>query len=945
MASGGPGKYRERKDRSNKPYNRPKGIIRRVTDSVTGLFSASWLTGWMGGDEDDDGNGSNEEQQPRPPPPPPPPPPTTLPPSGESFIFAQPPITTTTTTPARKTFKPFYPEEGETESNKGINEGASTSGTNTSTPPVLPTPTNTNTPVTGDGWMMGVTGRRLPVLSSTPNTTTTNMFTNNNATRTNNNNNNNNKQLEATSLPLLTTSTPTTGDDGSSDVSESSVDTGIDASVIPRPDERDYQREILQLDEESLQTLRDTLAKSVPTPPLPPLPPLPTTTTMSTTMLSTTTHTAILPTIEETRKRPRDLDQDHSSIRAEGSVSSKSLFSDMGDISPSQPQPSGLASKRPRFNVSMYGAPILDEKSVLSDSFKASPFYPGKTMYGGASAYRRTRIQTNTPIQQTTRTQVKPKSSEDVGSEDGGGLSQAARRILESLEQMSTPISDAKRMPTPTSGHRGSFLDHLPGSYRVAAYQHRHRRTHTHTQPPTAPLLTPTKVGLQANFATSLLTNNNNTTSTTTTKQQQTTTTTADIRGGGIGETETEEGNNNNNNGGTIPILKNNAIGNTASLGAFPSLPTTPSVGVVVDAPTFRFGLSGNTDEQQQQQQTPMIPFVPKPTTPSDVWSNKFSGKANFTFSVNNNNNNNNKRDTSGVNNGIANATPLFTFGSKENKLVTGTGFGSPVAPVPAAFGSKDSKLVGTGSGFGSPVPAFGSKDSKLVTGTGFGSPVAPVPAFGSKDSKLVGTGTGFGAPVTSTPTVAFGAPVPSTNTNTNTFQFGNSNPPVPAATPPTTTTTPTTAFGNPAFGGGGNSSNVTPAFGNNSASASAVTVTAAAAAAAAAAASGFAFGQSSEKKSSAGFDFGQAATNTTTTTTTQGFNFTQPTQPIFQFGQTQVNSVPAAANIFQFGSAGTEVATPTNANTAFGGGENPFSAAPPPSGRVVKKAVRRNRK
>lgn len=77
-------------------------------------------------------------------------------------------------------------------------------------------------------------------------------------------------------------------------MSESSADTGVDASVIPRPDERDYQREILQLDEESLQTLRDTLAKSVPAPP-------------GTTTIAPPTATT-LPTLEETRKRPRDLE-------------------------------------------------------------------------------------------------------------------------------------------------------------------------------------------------------------------------------------------------------------------------------------------------------------------------------------------------------------------------------------------------------------------------------------------------------------------------------------------------------------------------------------------------------------------------------------------------------------------------------------------------------------
>lgn len=78
------------------------------------------------------------------------------------------------------------------------------------------------------------------------------------------------------------------GDDGS-EVSESSADTGVDASVIPRPDERDYQREILQLDEESLQTLRDSLTKPVP----------------SSAMAQPAT---TLPSLEETRKRPRDLE-------------------------------------------------------------------------------------------------------------------------------------------------------------------------------------------------------------------------------------------------------------------------------------------------------------------------------------------------------------------------------------------------------------------------------------------------------------------------------------------------------------------------------------------------------------------------------------------------------------------------------------------------------------
>lgn len=75
-----------------------QGIIRRVTDSFTGLFSASWLSGWMGGEEEEE---SGEPQ-------PGPSQASTHAPPGESFIFAHP-VT------ARRSFRPFYPEEGKQE--------------------------------------------------------------------------------------------------------------------------------------------------------------------------------------------------------------------------------------------------------------------------------------------------------------------------------------------------------------------------------------------------------------------------------------------------------------------------------------------------------------------------------------------------------------------------------------------------------------------------------------------------------------------------------------------------------------------------------------------------------------------------------------------------------------------------------------------------------------
>lgn len=96
------------------------------------------------------------------------------------------------------------------------------------------------------------------------------------------------RQLFIIPVSSIFTALLSPGDDGS-EVSESSADTGVDASVIPRPDERDYQREILQLDEESLQTLRESLTKPVPSSPM-------------------AQPATSLPSLEETRKRPRDME-------------------------------------------------------------------------------------------------------------------------------------------------------------------------------------------------------------------------------------------------------------------------------------------------------------------------------------------------------------------------------------------------------------------------------------------------------------------------------------------------------------------------------------------------------------------------------------------------------------------------------------------------------------
>lgn len=146
------------------------------------------------------------------------------------------------------------------------------------------------------------------------------------------------------------------------------------------------------------------------------------------------------------------------------------------------------ASKRPRFSLAAYNAAAtpVGNKSILSDgSFRSSPFYPGRTIYGGAAAYRRT----PTPVTPNRSATASPHLGAPPGD---AGLSQAAQRILTCLNAMSTPLADAKRIPTPSASPYASYLD---SPYTAAFHKHRPNR------PPTSALNTPAKVGIQSNLS------------------------------------------------------------------------------------------------------------------------------------------------------------------------------------------------------------------------------------------------------------------------------------------------------------------------------------------------------------------------------------------------------------------------------------------------------------
>ncbi|KAI1886202.1 hypothetical protein AGOR_G00211560 [Albula goreensis] len=128
------------------------------------------------------------------------------------------------------------------------------------------------------------------------------------------------------------------------------------------------------------------------------------------------------------------------------------IWSPENDRTHPGPQPAGSTLKKPAFNLSVFGTSSSSPSNSLilnSSKLGDSPFYPGKTTYGGSSATRSgARVRADTPYQAPVRRQIKVKGA---ASQPCGVTSLTARRILQSLERMSSPLADAKRIPSPCS--------------------------------------------------------------------------------------------------------------------------------------------------------------------------------------------------------------------------------------------------------------------------------------------------------------------------------------------------------------------------------------------------------------------------------------------------------------------------------------------------------------
>ncbi|XP_015261753.1 PREDICTED: nuclear pore complex protein Nup153 [Gekko japonicus] len=149
--------------------------------------------------------------------------------------------------------------------------------------------------------------------------------------------------------------------------------------------------------------------------------------------------------------------------------------------------------KKPGFNLSAFGAlsPSLGNTSVLKTSqLGNSPFYPGKTTYGGAAAAARQSKARITPYQTPIRRQMKAKQ---VNAQSYGVTSSTARRILQSLEKMSSPLADAKRIPSSVSSSLSSPAER--STLNVTDF-HSPRIRAESQYPPVQKLVTPKSISL-----------------------------------------------------------------------------------------------------------------------------------------------------------------------------------------------------------------------------------------------------------------------------------------------------------------------------------------------------------------------------------------------------------------------------------------------------------------
>ncbi|XP_005092021.1 nuclear pore complex protein Nup153 isoform X2 [Aplysia californica] len=123
------------------------------------------------------------------------------------------------------------------------------------------------------------------------------------------------------------------------------------------------------------------------------------------------------------------------------------------------------STEKPAFNSLLFGSLInKNDASLFGDSFGESSFYAGKTRYGGASTERKQSLNKSLPYQTSLPLRKQVKANK-LNNSYQATTSATAQRILETLDRMSTPLGDAKKIPTAEAAN-DSILSFTPTSYR-----------------------------------------------------------------------------------------------------------------------------------------------------------------------------------------------------------------------------------------------------------------------------------------------------------------------------------------------------------------------------------------------------------------------------------------------------------------------------------------------
>ncbi|NWZ90612.1 NU153 protein, partial [Nesospiza acunhae] len=180
-------------------------------------------------------------------------------------------------------------------------------------------------------------------------------------------------------------------------------------------------------------------------------------------------------------------------ITVSKNTSAPLLWSPEAERSHSLSQHPASSSKKPAFNLSAFGSPSpsLGNTSVFKTrQLGDSPFYPGKTSYGGAAAAaRQTKVQISA-YQPPIKRQMKAKQA---NVQSYGVTSSTARRILQTLEKMSSPLADAKRIPSSVSSPLSSPVDR--SVLNMTSFQSRQNQVDSQ-HPPVQKLVTPKPISL-----------------------------------------------------------------------------------------------------------------------------------------------------------------------------------------------------------------------------------------------------------------------------------------------------------------------------------------------------------------------------------------------------------------------------------------------------------------